>query len=140
MQMTCPLCSRRIERQPDGTCPACRGRIPSVALTQAEATLTFTVRTDDGRMVIPTHECGTNESLRPFAPGLVLDNRYRLEEELGRGGMGRVFLAQDQRLSRPVAIKTVLLSEGTSSGRKAEMLKSLFVDEAQIGGRLVHPA
>jgi tetratricopeptide (TPR) repeat protein len=42
------------------------------------------------------------------ATGDVLDNRYRLQEELGRGGMGLVFAAFDMSLTKRVAIKFIL--------------------------------
>lgn len=37
--------------------------------------------------------------------GEVLDSRYRLERELGSGGMATVFLAQDLRHPRQVVVK-----------------------------------
>ena len=62
----------------------------------------------------------------------LLEGRYRLEREIARGGMGRVFRALDERLRRPVAIKT--LHEGASPS-----LQLRFVEEAQITGQLRHP-
>jgi serine/threonine protein kinase len=60
--------------------------------------------------------------------------RYRVVREIGRGGMGVVYEAQDTALRRPVAIK-VLASE-MSSARSAERMRR----EAQIIAGLEHPA
>jgi non-specific serine/threonine protein kinase len=58
---------------------------------------------------------------------------YRVECELGRGGMGVVYLGRDPRLDRPVAIK-VLPSEFTSDERR-----SRFEREARTAAQLSHP-
>ncbi|HKV56463.1 MAG TPA: serine/threonine-protein kinase [Candidatus Binataceae bacterium] len=45
----------------------------------------------------------------PLEPGIVLQNRYAIERLIGGGGMGMVYLARDQRLSRrPCAIKEMV--------------------------------
>lgn len=46
------------------------------------------------------------ESAGVFAPGELVANRFRIVRELGRGGMGVVCEAQDEKLNRRVAIKT----------------------------------
>ena len=78
-----------------------------------------------------------------FTPGMVLQGRYMLEQELGRGAMGLVFLGRDNRLDRPVAIKAILPGE---RGWRCEALlprsssEDRFLEEAKIGANLTHPA
>ena len=59
--------------------------------------------------------------------------RYRLGEEIGRGGMGIVYRANQASLGREVAIKTLLASQA-----KKRSLRR-FVAEAQLTGLLDHP-
>jgi predicted Ser/Thr protein kinase len=61
--------------------------------------------------------------------------RYSLERELGRGGMGIVFLAREVRLARPVAIK--VLPRALAAARPE--LRERFVREAQMAAQLSHP-
>jgi serine/threonine-protein kinase len=60
--------------------------------------------------------------------------RYRLERPLGHGGMATVYLAQDEELRRPVAIK--LLAENLASDTA---FRERFLREARLAGRLSHP-
>ena len=60
--------------------------------------------------------------------------RYRLEAPIGKGGMGEVWLAWDQRLNRAVALK--ILRVGTAPG--PEMVRR-FELEAQAAGHLRGP-
>ncbi|MCK8499063.1 serine/threonine-protein kinase [Myxococcus fulvus] len=64
--------------------------------------------------------------------GEVVSGRYRLERELGRGGMATVFLAVDLRLSRPVALKR--MHPGKDPGRVER-----FRREAELAASLRHP-
>jgi eukaryotic-like serine/threonine-protein kinase len=65
--------------------------------------------------------------------GNALSTRYRLQRELGQGGMARVFLAHDLKYNRDVAIKVLRpdLAEEVGATR--------FLTEIQIAARLHHP-
>lgn len=64
--------------------------------------------------------------------------RYRIEKELGRGAMGMVYLGEDPKIGRTVAIKTLSLVEDFDSAELEEIRKRFFV-EAEAAGRLNHP-
>ncbi len=62
-----------------------------------------------------------------------LADRYRLERELGRGGMATVWLAQDLKPDRPVALKLLHPELAASLGRADLYLPSL-VPASTFGG------
>ena len=66
--------------------------------------------------------------------GAVDLGKYRIIRELGRGGMGRVYEAQDTLLLRRVALKLMPETAGLS-----EVLRRRFAREAQAAGKLSHP-
>jgi eukaryotic-like serine/threonine-protein kinase len=63
-----------------------------------------------------------------------VDGRYRLERPLGHGGMATVYLARDEELHRPVAIK--LLAENLAND---PAFRERFLREARLAARLSHP-
>ena len=68
------------------------------------------------------------------SPGLLLGDRYRLDDRIAAGGMGEVWRATDLVLDRPVAVK--LLRFGYAAGR-IELAR--FRAEARHAGSLSHP-
>lgn len=68
-------------------------------------------------------------------PKELLNNRYLIEKEIGRGGIGVVYFARDKQLhSRPVVIK-VLLRESLDN----EWYKKKFYQEMEALARIDHP-
>ncbi|HVR74798.1 MAG TPA: SUMF1/EgtB/PvdO family nonheme iron enzyme [Planctomycetota bacterium] len=75
----------------------------------------------------------TTESSFSLAPGND-EGKYVIERELGKGGMGRVYLAFDRDLRRRIAVKVILPHIARSREHLAR-----FVEEAQVTGQLEHP-
>ncbi len=70
----------------------------------------------------------------PGATAYVAAERYEVLEEIGRGGMGRVYRARDRRLGRIVALKRM-----PESLRDHPAAVQLFLGEAQAAARMNHP-
>jgi serine/threonine protein kinase len=66
--------------------------------------------------------------------GEVLDEKYRIEKELGKGGMGAVYLATHLGTDRPVAVKVI-----TPQFMMNDEFVERFRREAKAAGRLTHP-
>ncbi len=86
-----------------------------------------TPRSEDTLLTSPTSQSG--EAPAPFT-----GSRYRPLRFHAAGGLGEVFLAQDEELGRQVALKRI---KGWAAGHNE--CRDRFVAEAEIAGRLEHP-
>lgn len=68
-----------------------------------------------------------------------LGKNYEIEKELGRGGMGAVYLATDKRLERKVAIKVLSLSSSNTDAATLDEVIKRFQREAKAIAKLNHP-
>jgi tRNA A-37 threonylcarbamoyl transferase component Bud32 len=75
--------------------------------------------------------------LESLLKGRELAGRYRIEEVIGRGGMGAVYRATDARLGRDVAVKVITASAGNDPEVR-ERLRARFRHEAASAARLPH--
>ena len=106
-----------------------RTRHPGAAVGAADA------RASAGRLTLPlagqfSRERGSHTKLPPHASPLpanlisALDDRYRIDRELGEGGMATVYLAEDLKHHRPVAIKVLKPELAASIGGDASSPRS----------------
>ena len=70
--------------------------------------------------------------MKPLTPNTMIQNRYLIVQPIGKGGMGDVYLAVDQRLGSAVALKRTFFADDGALG-------SAFEREARILARLRHP-
>ncbi len=70
--------------------------------------------------------------MKPLSPNVLIQDRYLIVHLIGKGGMGEVYLAVDQRLGSAVALKRTFFSDD-------EMLANAFEREARILANLRHP-
>lgn len=68
--------------------------------------------------------------------GKIIDGKYEILTEIGRGGMSVVYLARDRRLNKQWAIKEV---KRTSNGENQEVVYQSLLTEANLMKKLDHP-
>lgn len=104
--------------------------------TQGESdvkTVLFCRSSKDGELAPYWDASRESELLGLFEIGRTVAERYLLKQHLGDGAMGRVFLAEDLRLDRPVAMKVV--SHAYDDQRN---LEAVLQREAKLGANLHH--
>jgi len=84
----------------------------------------------------PEEEADADQTMRGVVGGTKLFNRFTLQKVLGRGGMGIVWLARDERLDRLVALKlvpeAVCFDASAQEDLKRETRKSLMLTHPNI--------
>lgn len=78
------------------------------------------------------------EHVRGTDAGTLLAGRYRLGDVLGRGGMGKVWRAQDEVLHRTVAVKELTAGLYVAEADRA-VLHARTQKEARAAARITHP-
>ncbi len=75
----------------------------------------------------------------PLKAGEVLRNRYKIQNIIGQGGMGSVYLAEDVRLEGRICALKEVEHDRTLPGDLLKQAREQFQREATILGRLDHP-
>ncbi len=79
----------------------------------------------------------TSPSSSALAPGSLVDGRYEVVRELGRGGMGVVYEAEQVTLQKRVALKVIQVDPSLRAGAGGRLLKR-FLREARVASSLEH--
>ena len=69
--------------------------------------------------------------------GTIIDGKYEILKEIGRGGMSIVYLAMDKRLNKQWAVKEI---RKKGSGKNEEIVVNSLLAEANMMKRLDHPS
>ncbi|QGJ71117.1 Hypothetical protein PBC10988_28200 [Planctomycetales bacterium 10988] len=112
---------------------------PLPTLVQPPGPITTQIRpsavTHDDRS-FPTNRTASGEENAPRkeASPTAKPKRYALQKVLGEGGLGRVWLVEDSKLNREVALKEIQPAAYRGPATAAQLVK-----EAQVTGQLEHP-
>jgi serine/threonine protein kinase len=129
--LNCPFCKALIEVHENETlkeCPSCHQKLhgPVKKVQEARDSSVPTPQPDEPKKTSDSSPELKVQNFRMFGP-------YRIERNIGKGGMGYVYEAYDTRLNRTVALKTI------ESGEISEQVAQRFQQEAKHAAKLRHP-
>ncbi len=125
--MKCPSCSKELAED-SRFCSGCGSLIQAVAVGSL---------TQEPTAAIPSPAPAPAQVSTPqarFVPGTVLSERYRIVAQVGRGGMGEVYRADDLRLGQTVALKFLPVLRGKNPDDLAQLHR-----EVRIARQISHP-
>src|SRR4030042_1803709 len=95
--------SKGISREASMKCPACQTDNPSDSKFCKECSIPLSARKD-----IPVSQTETlNQPIKELAAGTNFSGRYQVIEELGTGGMGKVYKVFDTKIKEKIALKLI---------------------------------
>jgi serine/threonine protein kinase len=136
-ELNCPFCGFLIKLESPQTvlkgCPSCGKAFHSAAKTAVKATKETAVFSSPSPPPEPKETSLPGMASHDSRLNLKKLGPYRIERNIGRGGMGFVYEAIDTRLNRRVALKTVESGEGAN-----EQMVSRFRQESKSAAKLRH--
>jgi len=127
----CPYCGRELKGD-SSFCPSCGADLSAASKGDSPPTV-LVGESGSGKKGSSETVIVSNRDQLPPSFG-----RYRVLREVGRGAMGVLYLARDDKIGRNVAIKTLHLDAGLPEGDRKE-ISERFNREARAAGMLSHP-
>jgi|GEM_PF-1694978 len=127
----CPHCGQSFDDSADSSLyESEQSAQPATAGREGDVTQTF-----HGRRGAATDLSSSATSFADAQLGTTISNRYKILSEIGRGGFATVYLAQDEKLGRKVAIKRLRLDANAEDSQERIIR---FIREAQLIASLNH--
>ncbi|MCE1245466.1 MAG: serine/threonine protein kinase [Firmicutes bacterium] len=127
--MNCPSCGKTIKENA-AFCVFCGSKVSAGSFAiPAQTPVNQVVSSQSAQQTKPMIDSQGGRKL--------LNNRYAIEKEIGRGGMGRVYLALDTKMDGRLVIKEMLPQAADTVNRA--YLEKRFIEEAKLLFNLKHP-